>query len=213
MSYGLEKLSTSDRVKLAAVAAVGLAYFADFLSERRRPTPIWSYKSNPGFPLNWDKYARIATNPLMKLVAGDIVSHHWDWTRMPDREDYSQQWYEPNEDKFYDRFGDKKLNFIDHAKAHVISGVQEVSVLGLDLDQLGKNARNPEGYHYAYQVNGEEGINMCRILIPIQDQVRILVSTEPLRVLTLDPDGNELPSIVKGPFKRNDPRFKRLRQF
>lgn len=205
-----------DRRKLGTLIALGLigmAYVADYLSERRRRTPIWALRSNPSLPLDCDRIARIYTNPVMKLLAGGIVSHHSDWLPINDRNEYSQNWFIPKSDQFYTRFGDKELGILDHARAHLATGVQEALVLGLDQEKLAEQGQNPEGYHYAFQVEGQTKISRSRIVIPSTEQVRILLSTKPLRVLTLDNDNQELPLKVEGPFNRNNPGVKHLRQF
>jgi hypothetical protein len=206
------KPSQKDTLKgvAAGATALGLACLAEYLSEKAKVTPIWEYQSDPELPLQWDKYTRIVTNPLMKLFAGGIVSHHWDWIRIPEREDYSHRWVKSQGDSFYQRFEGKKLTPFHHALAHVASGVQEVYILGLDQDKVGKEIKE---YYYAFQVAGQEEVSKSRIVIPSNEQVRILVSTYPTRVLALDKDHNELPSIALGPFKRNDPKVKHLRQF
>ncbi len=128
-----------DRKKAAGlitVGAIGAAYLLDFLDERRRQTPIWEYETRPPHALDWDKLARIASNPLMKLVAGGIISHHWDWMQLPDREDYKGNWVEPKQDRFYSRFEGRKVTILHHALGHTIWGIKDAYTLGLDLEQL-----------------------------------------------------------------------------
>lgn len=195
------------KLKIAGLLGLGLIFLADYLSERKKSTPIWHYHSNPRLKLNWDKHVRLLTNPFMKLFAGGIVSHHWDWNHIPDSKKYSHKWLKPKKDAFYGKFDQKSIGFFHHVRAHMATGVQEVCVLSL------KKPKQTKSYHYAFQVKGDKMISKSRIVIPAYEKVRILISTKPLRVLALDDENKELPTIIKGPFDRSDKRFQGLRQF
>ena len=83
--------SSIDRKKAVELIAAGVlsaTYLMDYLDERRRQTPIWEYETRPPHTMDWDRLVRIASNPLMKLVAGGIISHHLDWMAVPMREGY-----------------------------------------------------------------------------------------------------------------------------
>lgn len=197
--------------KRAAAGIIALVYFADYLSEKRKPTPIWGYKSNPPHQLDWDRYVRVVSNPLMKLVAGGIVAHHWDWVQIPDREDYSQKWLPPISNRWYARYDTDNITILHQVLAHTILGLQDTYLLGLNAEQL--TEQEVEGFHYGFQAEGQHNITRSRILISYNEQIRLLKGTRPLRVLALDSENNELPSIVEGPFNRRDKRVRDLRQF
>lgn len=197
---------------VATLGVVGLVYLADYLSERKKVTPIWKYNTKPPSAFEWEKYTRIITNPLMKTFAGGIVSHFWDWTKIPDQADYSQRWIQST-DNFYDKFVGKKLNPFLHALAHMASGVQQVFTIGLDVDQIKELGLEVNGYHYSFQMRGQDKIQKSRILVPPNEKVRILVGSMSQRVLALKTEGEELPIIIEGPFDRDDKAVKDLRQF
>jgi hypothetical protein len=214
MEHIRKNQDTSNILKAGLLATVAGAYALDYLDEIDRQTPIWEYRSDPKLPLEWDRGLRVLGNPLMKLIAGGIISHHWDWISIPDKEEYSQRWVRPSSDKFYNIFTNHRLNPLYHALAHLSTGIQEVCVLGLDWSQIrGKKAEEIEGYHYAFQSEGQEDVRKSRIIVPGEEQIRLLISTKPLRILALDDQNRELPSVVHGPIDRNDPYFKNLRQF
>lgn len=212
----LPAFSSIDRKKAAGLVAgtvVGATYLLDYLDERRRLTPVWEYETRPPHTADWDRVVRIASNPLMKLVAGGIISHHWDWMQIPDKDDYRGNWVEPNQDRFYGRFGDSKLTILHHVLGHTIWGIKDAYTLGLDMELLNQQGVETKGFHYGFQVEGMEHIHKSRILIPPTERVKLLISTRPLRVLALDSNDNELPAKVEGPINRGDPQFKQLRQF
>lgn len=208
--------SSIDRRKvvgLITAGIVGATYLLDYLDERRRQTSIWEYETRPQHTLNWDKLVRVASNPLMKLVADGIISHHWDWVKISDRQDYKGNWVESKQDRFYERFGDRKLTILHHALGHTIWGIRDAYALSLDLEELVQQGVEADGFHYGFQVEGMMHVHKNRILIPPSEKIKLLISTRPMRVLALDSDNNELPAKVEGPISRRDPGFKGLRQF
>lgn len=208
--------SSIDRRKavgLITAGIVGATYLLDYLDERGRQTSIWEYETRPQHTLNWDKLVRVASNPLMKLVAGGIISHHWDWMQIPDREDYRGNWVEPKQDRFYGKFEGKKVTILHHALGHTIWGIRDAYTLGLDLEELRQHCFDTDGFHYGFQVEGMDHISRSRVLIPPTERVKLLISTRPLRVLALDSNNNELPATVEGPIDRRDPEYRALRQF
>ncbi len=200
-----------NRRKLATLGLVASAYMLNYLVERRKSTPIWEYQSEPPHTFDWDRYVRVAGDPLMKVVADGIVSHHWDWMQIPDREDYSQRWLPPVSDRWYARYDTDNLTILHHVLAHTILGVQDTYLLGLNAEQLAEPG--VEGFHYGFQAKGQDDITRSRILVPRNEQTRLLKGTRPLRVLALDSANNELPSIVEGPISRRDPRYRKVRLF
>lgn len=209
-----EKLCINRRkTGLAVASVVAATYLMDYLAERKKPTPIWEYETRPPHTLGWDKLVRVVSNPLMKLVAGGIISHHWDWLQIPDREDYSERWVEPKQDRWYGKFEGKKITILHHALGHTIWGIRDAYTLGLDLEQLVQQGQETNGFHYGFQVEGMNHILRSRILIPPTERVKLLISTRPLRVLALDSENNEFPSLVEGPIDRRSPQYKSLRQF
>jgi hypothetical protein len=198
----------------AAAGALVIMLWLDYKDERNKKTPIWDLHSDPKLPFDWDRYARILTNPIMKMLAGGIVSHHPDWIKkIPDREEYSKTWYTPLKDKFYDRFQKRQLSILDHARGHMRSGVQEVLVVKRNKKLLNGQLRPGEGVHLAFQTEGQTDFKKDRKVIPGDEAVRFLISTRRVRVIIVDANNNEVPSIIEGPIDRNHRSVRSLRQF
>ena len=168
------KFNCRKAMGIGVLGALSATYLRDYLSERGRTTPIWEYRSNPSRPLEWDRAVRVISNPLMKLVADGIVSHSWDWVAIPDRDEYSQRWLQPPRDRWYENYEPKSLTILHHALAHTIFGIQDVYILGVDQDKLKKQGRKAEGYYYGFQAEGDERIIKNRILVPTNEEIRIL---------------------------------------
>jgi hypothetical protein len=190
---------------------IGIIFLVDFLLEIRKNTPIWEYNSSPSFPLNWDVWVRVITNPLVKLAAGGIISHFWDWRKVKGLTLSGNNWVWSKKDNFYRKFKGKRLNIVDHAQAHLLSGISEVYILRVDAKLLKDN--NIKYFHYAYRVWEQDVVYINRILIPIEEPIKILVSATRADPLALNEENKELPLILEGPFKRTDKKVYGLRQF
>lgn len=204
-----------DRKKAAGLVAagvVGATYLLDYLEERRRQTPIWQYKTRPPHALDWDRLVRVVSNPLMKLVAGGIISHHWDWMQIPIKEEYQGVWLPPSENPLVQNLERGKLTLLHRMLAHTVVW-QEAYTLGLDRSKLGPRWPEIEGFHYGWNLAEFDHVVRSRILIPKEEKIKILIGAMPPRVLGLDSDNNELPLLVEGPIERRDPNYRALRQF
>ncbi|HSX19138.1 MAG TPA: hypothetical protein VLE91_03305 [Candidatus Saccharimonadales bacterium] len=190
--------------KFAIVAGVASAawYTKSLLDERQMPTPIWRYRSNPPHTADWDVAVRTASNPLMQILADEVVPHPWDLAREEIKPEYKGTQIGANP-KAIKRDG----SIIKDALIDTRFGWQDAYVLGIEPSQ------DSTGWHFAFTAPGDEKITRCRIIIPSGEKIRILMGSEPVIVYTLDTDGNELQSTLEGPLNRRSSQFKRLRLF
>lgn len=196
----------------AAAGFVGAAYVIDYLDERRKQTPVWEYEARPPHILDWDKLVRVASNPLMKLVAGGMISHHWDWVQVPIKDEYEGVWLPPSKNPIVQNFERGDFTLLHHMLAHSVVW-QEAYALGLDRSKLNTEWFGIQGFHYGWHLAEFGSVVRSRILIPREEQIKILIGAKSPRVMALDSDNNELPLLVEGPFDRRDPQYRHLRQF
>jgi hypothetical protein len=104
-----------------------------------------------------------------------------------------------------------KFTPFHHALAHSKLGVQEVMVLKLDEKRI-SGVNNMQGFHLSFQVAGHNRVFKSRVVVPRNDEIKILISNVPLFIRSLDSHDNGLPSILEGPFHRYDPILSKSRQ-
>lgn len=192
-----------ERSKVLKTVLIGTAaiYTLDFLDELRRmrsgQDPVWAFDTKM-----LSKAITVGVNPLMKVTAGDMVSHHPDFIEIPNRPDYRAfaMTISPTNNYTYTNFFRDEPGLLDYALAHSVLGIQEIGVL------------NPERpCHFAFQRDEVPGIWVSSKVI--RQKIKILVD-KPLSVLALEPGTlNPLSASLEGPFNRFDPRFREVRQF
>lgn len=194
-----------------ALISIGSIYAANILAEKDRQQRIWEYESNPPHPFKWDMAVRFITDPVMKLLAGGMTAHHWDWKKF--RRTTQQGTYLPSaEDRYYEQFSGKNISVLDHAIGHTMIGIKDAYILGIDVEGLTAANIDIDSYHIGYSVGDHQEINKCRILISAHEKVRFLTSTAGVQAYALDRHNNELPLVAEGPIKRNDPKYRSFRQ-
>jgi hypothetical protein len=204
-------LDSKKAAGLVVAGALGVTYLLDYLDERKRPTPIWKYQSRPPHPLGWDRLVRVASNPLMKLVAGGIISHHWDWMKVPMRDQYQGIWLPESQNPQVQNLEKGNLTLLHHVLAHTFIW-QQAYILGLDQSKIGDEWPKIEGFHYGWQLAEFDHVVKSRIFIPKEEQIMVLIGAKSPRVIALDSENNEFPLQVVGPKDRSDPEIKQLRQ-
>ncbi len=193
-------LKFDNRTKAGIIVGISAAaLIADYLAERRKPTPIWKYRSNPPQPSDFDRYIRVLTNPLVNAIADGMIMHVWDAMSVP----LNPQWTgidlpgNPGERQ--------KTHLLSNAHADTRWGWKRSYVLGVDLEKVAELGLTPEDWHYAYDIKPELGkierdIEKCRIIMPLEEQARILVGPKPFTVFVLDTENNELPLKIVGKY-------------